>query len=131
MTRITLFLFLIFGLLACKEEVTLEDLQKFAAVEVFPEDMWLDTVSNKKALVIVAHDDDDCAMSGTIAKLTAKGWQIKQMSLVAHNDEKTGVNAAPIICLGNELILEDGIYRRTYDMQARIEDELEKEIAGV
>jgi ATP-binding cassette subfamily B protein len=29
------------------------------------------------------------------------------------------------------LMAEDGIYRRTYDMQARIEDELEKEIAGV
>jgi ATP-binding cassette, subfamily B, bacterial len=29
------------------------------------------------------------------------------------------------------LMEEDGIYRWTYDMQARIEDELEKEIAGV
>jgi ATP-binding cassette subfamily B protein len=29
------------------------------------------------------------------------------------------------------LMAEDGIYRWTYDMQARIEDELEKEIAGV
>ncbi len=30
-----------------------------------------------------------------------------------------------------ELMAEEGIYRRTYDMQARIEVELEKEIAGV
>ena len=30
-----------------------------------------------------------------------------------------------------ELMEQEGIYRRTYDMQARIEDELEKEIAGV
>lgn len=30
-----------------------------------------------------------------------------------------------------ELMEVDGIYRRTYDMQARIEDELEKEIASV
>jgi ATP-binding cassette subfamily B protein len=30
-----------------------------------------------------------------------------------------------------ELMEQDGIYRWTYDMQARIEDELEKEIAGV
>jgi ATP-binding cassette subfamily B protein len=29
------------------------------------------------------------------------------------------------------LMKEDGIYRRTYDMQARIEDELEREIASV
>lgn len=30
-----------------------------------------------------------------------------------------------------ELIEQDGIYRRTYDMQSRIEDELEKELSGV
>jgi ATP-binding cassette subfamily B protein len=30
-----------------------------------------------------------------------------------------------------ELMEQEGIYRWTYDMQARIEDELEKEIAGV
>lgn len=30
-----------------------------------------------------------------------------------------------------ELMQEDGIYRRTYDMQARIEEELEREIASV
>jgi ATP-binding cassette subfamily B protein len=30
-----------------------------------------------------------------------------------------------------ELMAQDGIYRQTYDMQARIEDELEKEIASV
>lgn len=31
----------------------------------------------------------------------------------------------------DELMREDGIYRRTYDMQARIEDELERELASV
>ncbi|GAB4525457.1 MAG: ABC transporter ATP-binding protein [Anaerolineae bacterium] len=31
----------------------------------------------------------------------------------------------------DELMLEDGIYRRTYDMQSRIEEELEKELASV
>lgn len=30
-----------------------------------------------------------------------------------------------------DLIEQDGIYRRTYDMQSRIEDELEKELSGV
>jgi hypothetical protein len=28
------------------------------------------------------------------------------------------------------LMAQDGIYRRIHDMQARIEDELEKELAG-
>lgn len=31
----------------------------------------------------------------------------------------------------DELMAEEGIYRQTYDMQARIEDELEKELASV
>lgn len=31
----------------------------------------------------------------------------------------------------DELMMVDGIYRRTYDMQARIEDELERELASV
>ncbi|MGB1287576.1 MAG: ABC transporter ATP-binding protein, partial [Aggregatilineales bacterium] len=31
----------------------------------------------------------------------------------------------------DSLMQEDGIYRRTYDMQARIEEELEKELSGV
>ena len=30
-----------------------------------------------------------------------------------------------------ELLAQDGIYRRIYDLQSRIEDELEKEIASV
>lgn len=63
----------------------------------------------------MAHDDDDCGMSGTIAKLTASGWKIKQLSLGSHIDEETGKNAAHIICEGNELILEDGLYRLGLD----------------
>lgn len=105
---ITLSIF-IFG--GCNERVTKEDLKKFVATEIFPNDVFLDTVANKRALIIVAHDDDDCAMSGTIAKLTAKGWNIKQLSLQSHILAKTGKNPAVIICSGNELILEDGYYR--------------------
>jgi LmbE family N-acetylglucosaminyl deacetylase len=50
-------------------------------------------------------------MSGTIAKLTANGWTIKQLSLQSHPLSKTGKNPANIICQGNELILKDGYYR--------------------
>lgn len=95
----------------CQDKVTTEHLKRFVATETYPTDIFLDTVSNKRALVIVAHDDDDCAMSGTIAKLTAKGWTIKQLSLQSHILPTTGKNPAHIICQGNELILKDGYYR--------------------
>ncbi|GAB4187556.1 MAG: hypothetical protein OHK0057_23950 [Thermoflexibacter sp.] len=95
----------------CKDKVTIEHLRKFAATETFPTDIFLDTVSNKKALIIVAHDDDDCAMSGTIAKLTKYGWIIKQLSLQSHILLTMGRNPAQIICQGNEIILKDGYYR--------------------
>lgn len=102
---------MVFNFLGCKEKVTKEDLKKFVATEIYPNDVFWDSVMNKKALIVVAHDDDDCAMSGTIAKLTAKRWIIKQLSLQSHILEETGKNPADIICTGNELILEDGFYR--------------------
>lgn len=44
--------------------------------ESFPEDVFLESVSNKTALIIVAHDDDAMGCAGTIAQLTQKGWQV-------------------------------------------------------
>ena len=98
--------------LSCSDKPSLEELQRFTATETYPEDMFLDTVSNKRALIVVARDDDDCAISGTIARLTARGWKIKQLSLVKHS-KKDGSNENPagIIYLGNEAIVADGQYR--------------------
>jgi LmbE family N-acetylglucosaminyl deacetylase len=100
---------------SCAHKPTIEELKSFAATETYPFDTYLDTVSNKKALIIVAHDDDDCAMSGTIAGLSQKGWTIKQLSMVAHVNPESGRNSAHIICEGNELILDDGFYRLGLD----------------
>ncbi|PLW95721.1 MAG: hypothetical protein C0591_10555 [Marinilabiliales bacterium] len=102
---------LITTMAACTYKPTIEDLKKFAATENYPEDSYLDTVANKRALVIVAHDDDDCMMSGTIAKLTANGWTIKQLSFELHHMPGENKNPAHIICEGSEKILEDGLYR--------------------
>ena len=100
---------------SCSDVPSLEELNKFAATETYPEDVYLDTVANKKALIIVAHDDDDCMMSGTIAKLTANGWTIKQLSFEGHKSPGEDRNAAHIICEGSEQILEDGLYRPGVD----------------
>lgn len=102
---------LISTIAACTYKPTVEELKKFAATEIYPKDTYLDTVANKRALIIVAHDDDDCIMSGTIAKLTANGWTIKQLSFEVHNTPGENRNAAHIICEGSEKILEDGLYR--------------------
>jgi len=109
--QVLLITIMVFNFLGCQKSATVEDLEKFVATETFPTDDFLDTVSNKRALIIVAHDDDDCAMSGTIAKLSAEGWKIRQLSLQNHIITKTGRNPANIICEGNELLLEDGYYR--------------------
>lgn len=112
--------FLIFVVLTmiiygCSYVPSLEELNKFAATETYPEDTYLDTVANKKALIIVAHDDDDCIMSGTIAKLTANGWTIKQLSFQVNKIPGEDRNPAYIICEGFEKILEDGLYRPGMD----------------
>lgn len=100
----------------CHDKTSSQDLKSFAATETYPEDNFLETVSNKRALVIVAHDDDDCAMSGTIAKLSASGWDILQLSLVSHPvNDGSGQNPAKVICNGNELLLPDGYYRMGLD----------------
>ncbi|RLD82966.1 MAG: hypothetical protein DRJ10_04465, partial [Bacteroidetes bacterium] len=113
--KLILFGTLILAVVACSHKPTIEELKKFAAIETYPEDAILDTISNKKALIIVAHDDDDCMMSGTIAKLTANGWTIKQLSFEVHNIPGENRNAAHIICEGSEKILEDGLYRPGMD----------------
>jgi LmbE family N-acetylglucosaminyl deacetylase len=64
-------------MIACsREEIT-----QFAPTETYPEDNFLRQVEEKRALVIIAHDDDMCAMTGTISMLNKKGWNIQTFSL--------------------------------------------------
>lgn len=71
--RFLYFLLIVLITLHCGQKINLHELNKFAATESFPEAVFLDTIAAKRALVVVAHDDDDCAMAGTIAKLTSQG----------------------------------------------------------
>jgi LmbE family N-acetylglucosaminyl deacetylase len=52
--------------------------------ETYSKDTFLDKVSNKTALVIVAHDDDAIGCAGTISELTKKGWEIHFLTFYGH-----------------------------------------------
>jgi LmbE family N-acetylglucosaminyl deacetylase len=111
-SRFYLILVAILALIGCPQKPSIEELEKLAAIESYPADTYLDTVSNKKALVIIAHDDDDCTMSGTIFKLKKSGWKVEQWSLTTFPLAKgRTVHPSNIICNGNHSILEDGKYR--------------------
>ena len=60
-----------------------EDASKYAPVESYPEDKNLASLREKRAMVVIAHDDDMCAMSGTMSKLNREGWEIAIISMTA------------------------------------------------
>jgi LmbE family N-acetylglucosaminyl deacetylase len=64
-------------------------IDRFIPSEEYPEDVYLSSIQVKRALVITAHDDDICAMSGTISKLSKAGWQIKQLCFDTGDDARS------------------------------------------
>lgn len=52
----------------------------YAATEQYPDDSTLATIKVKRAMIIIAHDDDMAAMTGTISKLHKEGWKIEVLS---------------------------------------------------
>lgn len=62
---------------ACK----VEDVRPYAAVETFPEDSTLQGIKSQRAMIVIAHDDDMCAMTGTISALNKRGWEIRVLSI--------------------------------------------------
>ena len=50
-----------------------------APTEKYPEDNYLLSSFDKKALIIVAHDDDMATSAGTITQLCKTGWEIREM----------------------------------------------------
>jgi LmbE family N-acetylglucosaminyl deacetylase len=71
-------LILHFLLLSCSKE----NIQQYAATESYPNDTFLASVKDKKAMVVIAHDDDMCAMTGTLSILNKQGWEIEVLSLL-------------------------------------------------
>lgn len=82
------------------------DLEALAPTESFPEDIFLASVEKKKALVVVAHDDDLVGMAGTISRLNQQGWEVKEICFISEDEarDKALVEAAGIIMDGVEFI---------------------------
>lgn len=82
----TIFLFIIAAYLfaGCSRP----EIAHYATKETFPQDVFLNTTSEKRAMVIVAHDDDPCAMSGTLALLKENGWTIKQLNFRSGKEDR-------------------------------------------
>jgi LmbE family N-acetylglucosaminyl deacetylase len=51
-------------------------LSSLAPKEEFQEDHYLNSETNKTAIIIVAHDDDAISFAGTVSRLTEQGWDV-------------------------------------------------------
>jgi LmbE family N-acetylglucosaminyl deacetylase len=77
-----------------------EDITQFAPTsqEVYPTDTILQSFNIKKAMIIIAHDDDIAAMSGTISKLNKDGWKIEVLSFHMNSErDKAQIEACRTI----------------------------------
>lgn len=59
---------------------TQRDVSQYAATEVFASDTILQAMETKRAMIVIAHDDDMCGMAGTISLLNKQGWEIAVLS---------------------------------------------------
>jgi LmbE family N-acetylglucosaminyl deacetylase len=86
----------------------------------FPELSFPENIE-KKALVIVAHDDDACAVTGLIHKLVSSGWQVDFATF--YQDEHNGYRGEDIPLRKKELetfarqIGITNVYQTTFQMR--------------
>jgi LmbE family N-acetylglucosaminyl deacetylase len=73
---------LLFVLISFSCKNVKEDVTPYApsSKEVYPTDTILHAIIDKKAIIVIAHDDDMSAMAGTISKLNKAGWEIEVLS---------------------------------------------------
>ena len=97
--------------------------------EVYSNDTILQAVIDKKAMIVIAHDDDMCAMAGTISKLNKEGWEIEVVSFHKGEErDKAQIEACRnIIDRVTFFDLDYSLWR--IDLNERKEDELYLPIA--
>lgn len=97
--------------------------------EVYPNATILQDIIDKKAMIVIAHDDDMCAMAGTISKLNKEGWEIEVVSFHKGEErDKAQLKACKnILDRVTFLDLDYSIWR--IDLNKRKQDELYLPIA--
>jgi N-acetylglucosamine malate deacetylase 2 len=73
----------------CKQP---ENVKQYAAIETYAEDTILAQIAIKRAMVVIAHDDDMCALAGTVSQLNKLGWEIATVS-IARTPERDSAHA--------------------------------------
>lgn len=71
------FILLVVAIYSCNSR---EDVKQYAPIENYANDSLLQTFDNKRAMIVIAHDDDMCAMAGTVSMLNKNGWEIAVLS---------------------------------------------------
>lgn len=100
----SLLMLLQLSLVSCGPNKT--DLEALAPTENYPQDTYLASAQKKKALIVVAHDDDLVGMAGTISMLNQQGWEVREICFISEDEarDKALVNAAGNIMDGVEFI---------------------------
>lgn len=71
-----------------------EEIGQYAPVETYPDDTLLQTIDVKRAMIVIAHDDDMCAMAGTMSLLNKEGWEIAVVSITSTPERNTAQKEA-------------------------------------
>jgi LmbE family N-acetylglucosaminyl deacetylase len=66
-----------------------EEILPYRPVENYPNDQLLEKITEKRAMVINAHDDDMCGIVGTLSQLKAKGWKIVVLTIPQSDERNT------------------------------------------
>jgi N-acetylglucosamine malate deacetylase 2 len=120
-TNAGLYLIVIIMLAALSACNSREEIIQFAPVETYPDDTLLQTIHVKRAMIVIAHDDDMCAMAGTMSLLNKAGWEIAVVSITKTAER----NASQIEACRH--ILDTVIFAELSPGQIRNDSEEERE----
>lgn len=97
-----------------------EDIRQYAAAETYPDDTLLRTIEPKRAMIVLAHDDDMCALAGTASLLHRNGWKVAVVSL-AKTPERDSAQVRAC-----RRILDTAMFVHLTPQQVRNDDETQR-----
>lgn len=99
---------------------TVEDVSNYAPIEHYPNDTLLASLETKKALIVIAHDDDMCALSGTVSWLNSQGWQIRVLSSPSTPERNAAQVKACAHVLDSVLFFEESTAKLRRDLDTTL-----------